>query len=638
LDIIALYVKDEGEDLVLRLDFLDINLIDQQDIYISVDFKPAGSEFYSLNTDPILPSEIQWDIRLEFPSAGKIRGYDSKGDLLSGIKARVYRDTFLDMIIINVSKKNLLPEDSPIKLEVLAIDSTTKQIIDQVHPINSKALPPNPVQMTLGFWNSFQAYTPAQSLRSWDGAHSGPMSIRHGLRHLLNASIENGVPITLYDLGSPISKSALDYLGIFSELEELVQAGVVTVRKGGCGYFYGGEDYVVSLGISGYAKFIHFQNPDPISLEFRRELVNAAIGGKNILVGGDFSDSIWGNPTAATSAFYYLRNHPWIFTGTSLELTRQLTLQAKECEEHSELQKYLAQTMYDLYKKAYVSTPENILKELAWQTYSTIISSIDHDVSSIAGNHFWQLGHILAAAHWYEEPFTISSCTIDIDWDGQNECVLSSKNMFLTFELTGGYLAFWFYLDEEGVHQIIAPMSEVIVGLGDPMTYDISNGPYVDPALIPGALVNREEINTEYSSKNGEDYIELSNIESGIHKAFRINNNSIQIEWETEQAESYSVPLSLDPWMRFDRDWSDRYYKQQIDNRWIWGIENDIGVQIASAANYRLDTFMDSKGLTGQQEDPNFEYPRGHYLPFSFSMITVSPTESASIEINILDP
>ncbi len=85
--------------------------------------------------------------------------------------------------------------------------------------------------MLLGFWNTFPSASPAQALRAWDGAHAGPNSARHGLRHLLSAAAQTQIPIVLLDLKSPVTLSALDHLGVLSQVQSLEEQGVLLLPE-----------------------------------------------------------------------------------------------------------------------------------------------------------------------------------------------------------------------------------------------------------------------------------------------------------------------------------------------------------------------------------------------------------------------
>jgi hypothetical protein len=73
----------------------------------------------------------------------------------------------------------------------------------------------------VALWNTFPAYTPAQALKNWDGAHTGPDSSRHGLRHLLDAVDSSDIPVVLLDLKYPAWLAALDMTGGLSRIQYL---------------------------------------------------------------------------------------------------------------------------------------------------------------------------------------------------------------------------------------------------------------------------------------------------------------------------------------------------------------------------------------------------------------------------------
>ncbi len=77
-----------------------------------------------------------------------------------------------------------------------------------------------PAYLFIAFYNTLNASTPAQALRQWDGAHSGPIGSRHGLRYLLeNVNVYN-VPVTLLDINR---KESLHLLALLDEAELFIQ-------------------------------------------------------------------------------------------------------------------------------------------------------------------------------------------------------------------------------------------------------------------------------------------------------------------------------------------------------------------------------------------------------------------------------
>jgi hypothetical protein len=76
--------------------------------------------------------------------------------------------------------------------------------------------------LLLAFWDIFPAFSPAQSIRKWDGAHTGPYGERHGLALLLKNIKRYSTPAVLLDLRSPPALSALDHMQALSLVRELV--------------------------------------------------------------------------------------------------------------------------------------------------------------------------------------------------------------------------------------------------------------------------------------------------------------------------------------------------------------------------------------------------------------------------------
>ena len=93
----------------------------------------------------------------------------------------------------------------------------------------------------MSFWDVFPAATPAQALRRWDGAHTGPRGERHGLKHILDNAGRYGIPVALLDLKTPASLAALNYMGITPQIQNLASLGLLD--PSGCGLWRTGEQF-----------------------------------------------------------------------------------------------------------------------------------------------------------------------------------------------------------------------------------------------------------------------------------------------------------------------------------------------------------------------------------------------------------
>ena len=239
LDFIAGYTRLAGGDLQIRLDFLDQQLLPSSDVYIALDTKPGGT--IELPIDGI--AEIEWDTLLVLPASGRpqtlnpvskpknmdkaisISDYPVRQDLIP----RIVRLPWQDYIITSLNLSSIPELKYGFKVQAFSTEKGSLIIEDSIGPFRSEALPPAPAPLVLAFWNTFPAYTPAQSLRRWDGAHTGPYGERHGLSILLNNVRNAGVPVVLLDLRDPAALSALDYIDGVPQIRELVSQNLLVL-------------------------------------------------------------------------------------------------------------------------------------------------------------------------------------------------------------------------------------------------------------------------------------------------------------------------------------------------------------------------------------------------------------------------
>lgn len=630
LDIVAVYIAEDSTNLSIRIDFFDVELDNSQHFFVTIDYKPGGSEELPFVSNIETPKHNEWDLAIEIPSIGEIQGFDSNNEKILGLQVNVYRDTFLDTFIVNISKANLIPEGSPISLDIYTLEPFNGDLVDSVTSIQSSGLPPPTSKILLGFWNTFSAYTPAQVLRKWDGAHTGPISSRHGLKHLVGGSRFYGIPVALFDLDLGVAGASFGYLG---------ESGVIG-DFGGC---FGGGCVLECAGGIDYTKSSAGRVEYTLSIDTRLKLVDSAFTGEMLCIGGDFSESLWGIPDAVEQVFQYIKEHPWIvpISKADLQTTPIDSRVLNYCPQSQRLPIFeidLLDPTIDIFQKQFESTPDNVLKELAWQTYQTLLCPANKLDSIILENYFGQLGHILSAAEWVEKPLSISRCDIDLDWDGDNECVIASESMFLTVELRGGYISFAIFKDNDDVHQILGPMYEVVVGLGDPTTYKPEDGVFADTRLIPGAMASRDHHKELFMFVNHRNHIDLFSDSLLLRKTISFGDEWIKFEYSSDKPIDFQIPLILDPWLRYTPDWSNKYIKRTQKGEWIWGIQNHFQIMIKASRNIKFDTFLDSKELLNQPEDPNFEYPEGHYLPFPTAILDVPSANNAIIELVIEKP
>lgn len=223
MDLVAVYYRQSPANspsgtVQIRLDFLDITFIPNCNVFIAFDTE-AGGESLVMSS---FPAAIDWDYLLEIPVSSDIQLYNDRYKPLRSTGISVFRDPLQDTMTVNLSNNRYINSRNVINFQVFTTHSGGSSPADSSSVISSIDSPPERAEVMLVFWNSFPAYSPAQALRRWDGAHTGPQGTRHGLFNLFKAVDDYSIPIILLDLKYPTSLSALDYVGGLDLIKSLI--------------------------------------------------------------------------------------------------------------------------------------------------------------------------------------------------------------------------------------------------------------------------------------------------------------------------------------------------------------------------------------------------------------------------------
>jgi hypothetical protein len=225
-DAIAVYFRKTGDDQQIRIDLLEsISQIPTHDIYILFDDRPGGNNFIKMDNNINLTTVINWDTLLNLSASGDMKLINSAGEYVLHHRTRVLRDPIMDTIVISI--RNLILNSLNTSIQIILTESNTDHVLDNIGPLKTSSAPPEPIPIMIAFWDIFLPYTPAQVLRSWDGAHTGPSSSRHGLKHLLNGIENSKIPVYLFDLNTIDNLSTLDYIGYIDTLHKLQSKNLI---------------------------------------------------------------------------------------------------------------------------------------------------------------------------------------------------------------------------------------------------------------------------------------------------------------------------------------------------------------------------------------------------------------------------
>jgi len=619
LDLIATYSRIYESLFQLRLDYLDVGVNETQAILVAIDNKPGGNILIPLPGGADIPSDLAWDLLISVDGDNRVMVLDESYSVVVGAQARLEREPSMDTVTVNLRREIVMGGSRHINIQVFSLfPDVNLGVADYTSVFSSDQVAAEHANVTLCFWNTFQSDTPAQALRSWDGAHAGPRSSRHGLRHLVEAARLTQTPIVLWDLHTPSRLAALEYLGVLDTISDMEGEQILVLSSGlldSCercdGSLYSQVDDI------GYAQFAtSSDNTLELSLNLRRSLLNTAfLPDATITLGGDLSVSEWGIPGVALSAFEYINNHPWMRT-----VSRCGTNNTNNDPE------MMTGTNNAILQKLRESPP-NPLTDAAWEMYDQLVAGETRDGAPFpASVSDGLIGHLLAGAQWAESPFEKTDCTVDLDWDGEYECILSNRQYFISIELTGGVSTFAFFQDaSSGIHQIIGP------------TYQFTtNSNSDDLSQISGALYNAEtrEVRYQVDAIYPGTIVLTSSGSVAMRKFFSLAPDGVRLVVNNAQS-NLSIPLTLDPWQRFEADWGQSYFAELAPSQiWTWGIHSSISAVLNTSNPNALRYFYVSQNAIGRPEDPNYNYTAGHYLPFPMAVLDIQPI-GGNVSVNI---
>jgi hypothetical protein len=215
-DLIAVYARSTGQDLQIRLDILEFRPDFPFDIYLALDMMDGGENDLPVSGS----SDLTWDELFIFNST------TTPLQLLPGAQpqettaASISIEQDFDGLVLHLDARYLIPG---IRFQIFFTPPGSTDRIDSTPQIDLNGSPPAPAPLLLAFWDTLPAASPAQVLRRWNGAHTGPLGQRHGLYQLLKASDMYNLPLALLDLKSPASLAAIDAMQQIDWLVDLDQ-------------------------------------------------------------------------------------------------------------------------------------------------------------------------------------------------------------------------------------------------------------------------------------------------------------------------------------------------------------------------------------------------------------------------------
>jgi hypothetical protein len=740
-DLIALYTRIFEQDFQIRLEFLDMSLEKDFDLYLAFDLGPGGRRDLPIAAE----TGFDWNVLASIPAQGPIQIVNSQTEDLADLKLRTWRDPSMDILIVSLNQQGLADGQEKLDIQVFVTPAGSQQLADSMGPVQAgqqAGPPPARAPVLLAFWDLFKASTPSQALQQWDGAHSGPASERHGLKHLLRAVENYGTPVALLDLKRPAALSALDYMDALADIQRLEESNLIflpdyvsaltppsehpfpppasvttrlwmDIRQAGAGFGFAQSPFFYLPNrskapdeapyLDNY-RFYFFRTPEAAafetaflpqtgipgpaccrlesqssnillrlpshtttsidasseesdwqassegpSVELRRALLQAALNGGQdlyregsiVFLGGSFPETTWGVPSAAENTLRYLASRPWIWFLDESDLLSSSITSKNPSLTVDGIGGFSGDELFDSiiseeHRRLLVglgSVPEGVIADQAWWVYQSFFEPAfpeSVELYHLRANYLGQIWHLLEAARWADDPPAYgsrSNCSVDLDMDGEPECVLASENFFAVLEPYGGYLSLAFAAIGGDIHQVVAPSSHFLVGMSAPTAWDPTQGIAGDPMHLrgafsdfPGVALNPNWDLAQIETAPG--MIRFEYPDNGLRKLFMLEPTGILVLYETDFPLRIQIPLAVDPWNRFSSGWGESYIDERHDQKWRWGIE---GFQVELSTSGRLSThsFNASYEALLEPENPNYNYPRGHYLPLGMGLAEI---------------
>lgn len=510
------------------------------------------------------------------------------------------------------------------------------EIIDSTAKFSLYSQQPDPIQANLSVTSTQLGHTPAQILRNWDGAHNGPFGERFGLSHLLTAGQKYKIPIILNDFLTPANLNALNLLEQTEFIHKLRTIGLLRL------------DSPVFIKEPIYAKYIadfkpallNSNFPPPISCvnqpiptrtiypEFTggglspktlTTLINAHFSNprQHITFSIPFNDAPIGDFNAASLIFDFLKNHPWI----------QFSLPG--CP--------LVPATPQLYPTETIQTIANDLNQSTgpFQTnalfhfYALLEPKTFESVQPLIPIYLPELYYAVEANRWANSPDKLINCDIDVDKDQENECILQHQNYFMIYELNGSYIPFFAVKDStHQFFQVTGSSSQLMFGLSPSQEWDLTKQVFSDPSVIPGIMAQPAAKKQVVSISPDQNQLLLSAGDQPYNLRITLAKEELTLEYEYYCLSDTQTSLQIPFICPNSQNGSSYVINQDSGSPQTLLVscdEHSLSVQISGEIlDLQHASPTDLHTLLQSPENPNFEYPRAHYLPLGLSVFEIT--------------
>lgn len=358
-----------------------------------------------------------------------------------------------------------------------------------------------------------------------------------------------------------------------------------------------------------------------------------------IIVGGSLPFSTWGDPQVARAALNEIKNLPWIhlldandLLGQPPSLLEPIRFYDNKSPQQQELDAKLKLLPGSFLQDQHLRwIQEHFLFSLEASVYPSPPA-----LPQLRTNLLPLLSALRWIDLWNSSLTSYAECPQDITSDGIPDCILSNQKIAAWIDPLWGSILFVFSRDQSGVHEIIGPASQLVSGLTDSATWDLSQGIYAENRFFEVAL--RDSLSYD-NYQIAINKLQLSVDKGELVKTIELRDNTIQISYSNSPSQPLYIPFLIDPWHRFEVEWSNHYFSYINGNIPCWTFSHQVSACVSPSQNINIHTFKDTQNRFETTENPNIGNPPGHFLPFPLALFEMNPAavQNNRIEIQILD-
>lgn len=397
-------------------------------------------------------------------------------------------------------------------------------------------------------------------------------------------------------------------------------------------------------------------NRDGLNLDIRKKLLDVALSDDPsdlVVLGGSLQDSTWADSDSVQAAFSYIANHPWIQPINGERLKGLSTVSIDEIinfipstipaidlfNSQGQKLKWNSSILKEQIATELQSAPKNTISDSAWNMFNSLtVIDLNTEQLMMKYQYLHQVKVLILASQWADHPFSRYDCNSDIDLDQLPECILTSENYFASLDIESGSLQFLFFRINGEVHQVVGPSSQSAVGLSDQSEWQPGYGQASDPLVINGITIKNPKQSTQFQILNTEpDFLSLIDRSNSMGVYYLFSDLNLSIRINSDQPIAFQIPLMIDPLLRFLPGWSDNYQSSQKLDECIWIVKHDIKIKVESTVSITCVDFNESRSLLSKPEDPNQDFPPGHFLPFPVALVKGMGDHEVIIKINVTE-